>query len=332
MNEYDSPWKELVEEFFEPFMAFFFSEAHADIDWTEDPKGLDTELPRMDPDSEAGKRLADKLVRVKVKGEYVVVHIEIQGKPDELFDARVNVYNYRGCDRHLTDVVSLAILADGDAGWNPTGYVFARWGFKKSLEVPAVKVLTWAGREAELLACPNTVALFVAAHVAALTAEYGDDERAEAKVRILSALMDRAATFDGDDGRRWFRLIDWVLSVTPEQAAEVRKALKERVGRVMPYVTSFERLAREEGLAEGKLEGKLEGELQRAIRSLLRLSAARFGPGVLTDADLAGIDANGIDALEREALSTLAAPVEEARASFDRLLAALRAAATSSPA
>lgn len=31
--DFDSPWKETLEYYFEDFMAFFFSQAYADIDW-----------------------------------------------------------------------------------------------------------------------------------------------------------------------------------------------------------------------------------------------------------------------------------------------------------
>ena len=31
-DQFDSPWKEIVEEYFAEFMEFFFPDAHADID------------------------------------------------------------------------------------------------------------------------------------------------------------------------------------------------------------------------------------------------------------------------------------------------------------
>ncbi len=40
----------------------------------------------------------------------------------------------------------------------------------------------------------------------------------------------------------------------------------------MPYVSSIERIAREEGVAEGKLEGKAEAK----VEDLLRLLSKRF--------------------------------------------------------
>jgi hypothetical protein len=33
-TDYDSPWKEALDRYFERCMALFFPQAHADIDWT----------------------------------------------------------------------------------------------------------------------------------------------------------------------------------------------------------------------------------------------------------------------------------------------------------
>ena len=35
MSDFDSPWKEALGVYFEPFMAFFFPEAHADVEWVD---------------------------------------------------------------------------------------------------------------------------------------------------------------------------------------------------------------------------------------------------------------------------------------------------------
>ena len=34
-EDYDSPWEEMIERFFERFMAFYFSRAHRLIAWDE---------------------------------------------------------------------------------------------------------------------------------------------------------------------------------------------------------------------------------------------------------------------------------------------------------
>ncbi|MDZ4852984.1 MAG: hypothetical protein SGI77_27165 [Pirellulaceae bacterium] len=91
MTEYDSPWKEAIDEFFESFMAICFPPIHARIDWQTDPKMLDKELQQIAPESEIGVRVVDKLVEVQlISGtkEWILVHIEIltQAKKSLLSD------------------------------------------------------------------------------------------------------------------------------------------------------------------------------------------------------------------------------------------------------
>jgi predicted transposase YdaD len=71
-----------------------------------------------------------------------------------------------------------------------------------------------------------------------------------------------------------FRLIDWMIAL-PEALQPLFRQEHNRweEENEMPYVTTFERLAREEGKAEGKAEGLLEGLLE-AIELGLKL---RFG-------------------------------------------------------
>jgi len=69
MTDYDSPWKDLLNDYFEDFMAFFFPKAHADIDWSRGYESLDKELSQIVRDAELGKRLADKVVKVWRKAE-----------------------------------------------------------------------------------------------------------------------------------------------------------------------------------------------------------------------------------------------------------------------
>lgn len=79
--DYDSPWKEALEEYFEQFMAFFFPQAHEDIEWSREHVFLDKELQRVTPEAVLGPRRVDKLVQVWRKGgeeAWVLVHVEIQ--------------------------------------------------------------------------------------------------------------------------------------------------------------------------------------------------------------------------------------------------------------
>ncbi|MGH7136182.1 MAG: hypothetical protein ACREHD_10610, partial [Pirellulales bacterium] len=115
MPDFDTAWKEALEALFEPFMAFFFPDAHRDIDWTRRFEMLDKELQQITPESEQGRRVVDKLVKVwRTNGqdEWVLVHIEVQSQPDTDFARRMYVYNYRLFDRYNRKVASFAILGD----------------------------------------------------------------------------------------------------------------------------------------------------------------------------------------------------------------------------
>ena len=82
--------------------------------------------------------------------------------------------------------------------------------------------------------------------------------------------------------RQLFRVLDWFMALPPELEQSFRTEFARfEEARGMPYVTSIERLAREEGRQEGVAEG-----FQRAILELLELKfkkvaakhAQRFAP------------------------------------------------------
>ncbi len=113
--DFDSPWKEALEEYLEDFLALFFPQAHAEIDWTRPPVFRDGELQEVVRDAELGRRLADKLVQVWLRDgtdAWVLVHVEVQGQEEHAFAKRMFTYYYRILDRHDREVVSLAVLAD----------------------------------------------------------------------------------------------------------------------------------------------------------------------------------------------------------------------------
>ncbi|WP_256871763.1 hypothetical protein [Nostoc sp. TCL26-01] len=97
-TEYDSPWKQILQLYFQDFMLFFFPAAHEQIDWTKQPEFLDKELEQVVRDAELGKHLADKLVKIYLKnGEesWVLIHLEVQAQEESDFPRRMYTYNYR---------------------------------------------------------------------------------------------------------------------------------------------------------------------------------------------------------------------------------------------
>jgi hypothetical protein len=115
LSDYDSPWKEALDIYFERFLAFFFPQAHAAFDWSRGYEPLDKELQQIVREAELGRREVDKLVRVwRADGDeaWVLIHVEVQSQEQAEFPRRMYVYNYRLFDRYNRVVASLAVLSD----------------------------------------------------------------------------------------------------------------------------------------------------------------------------------------------------------------------------
>ena len=143
-DDYDSPWKDILHSAFPEFMAFFFPDAGARIDWRQPHEFLDTELRQVVQDAELGRRHADVLVRVTTLDgltEHVYVHVEMQGGRESDFARRMFVYHYRLFDRFDAPVASFAVLADDDPRWKPDGFSFEALGLTHSVQFRIAKLL-----------------------------------------------------------------------------------------------------------------------------------------------------------------------------------------------
>jgi hypothetical protein len=66
--DYDSPWKEALDAYFEAFLALLFPEVHTLIDWSHGYESLDKEFQQAVREAEVGRRYVDKLVKVWTEG------------------------------------------------------------------------------------------------------------------------------------------------------------------------------------------------------------------------------------------------------------------------
>jgi hypothetical protein len=231
-------------------------------------------LQKLAPAGETGRRLADKLVKVwgKDDGDAVYLHVEVQSREETDFERRVYVYNYRLEDRYNQPVVSLVVLGDDNPGWRPTQYFFEHWGCRKTFTFPAVKLLDYAGQEAQLEAHPNPFALLVLTHLQALATRQDAETRRAWKVRLVKGLHERG--LDAEDVRHWFRFIDWLLDLPPELEKQVWGELaRYEEEKRMPYVTSVERI----GFERGRDEGLKEGERKTLLENIELVLKLKFG-------------------------------------------------------
>ncbi|HKI33998.1 MAG TPA: hypothetical protein VKA46_19250 [Gemmataceae bacterium] len=242
--DFDSPWKEALDVYFRAFLLLLFPEIHADIDWSRPVEMLDKEFQQLVPKAAQGRRTVDKLVKVWRKNgraAWVLIHVEVQAHRDRAFTKRMCVYNCRIFDSHDRDVASLAVLADDDPNWRPRVYRRGLWGCSLRMTFPPVKLLDYAGREAELEASDNPFAKVVLAHLKTLETRDNPNDRRAWKVRIARGLSEQG--FPTEEVQRLTKMIDWLMELPTALERDFWRELHEyEEGLRMPYVTTLERL------------------------------------------------------------------------------------------
>ena len=262
----DSPWKEILEEYFPQFMFFFAPQVYQEIDWDKGYEFQDKEFQKLFPHSSVGKRYVDKLVKVFKKDgteAFVIIHVEVQGDKVVDFPKRMFVYYYRLIDSFDTKVFSLAVLTDSNPNWRPSKFEQEIWGCKVSLEFPIIKLLDYGDKWAELEQSTNPFAIVVMAHLKTLETAKDEQKRLEWKLTLSKMLYEKG--YSEKDVRNLFRFIDWLLMLPKGLNQTFKEEIaKHEEEKKMPYVTSVERLAKEEGMQQGEILDK-----QKVLRKLL---------------------------------------------------------------
>jgi len=253
-NQYDSAWKDIIENLFEEFLAFFFPQFYRDIDFSKGYQFLDKELGKITKDTEIGNRYADKLVKVFLKdGEekWLLIHIEVQGykEKEKEFETRIFVYNYRIYNKYGKEVVTLVILTDEDKKYRPDKYHFKLHNFEVYVKYPLVKLIDYAGEEEELKRSKNPFALVVLAHLKSLKVKKDEERKYRAKKELILLLNEKG--YSKEEKKELLIFIDWVLSLSREYEEKLEKEVGEEV---MPYITSWERKGLEKGLYQKAIE------------------------------------------------------------------------------
>jgi hypothetical protein len=282
-QDYDSPWKEILTRFFPHFMAFFFPDIHAAIDWPRGFEFLDKELQKIAVKAALGRRLADKLVKVYLldgREVWVLIHIEVQGKRERGFALRMFVYHYRIFDSYAKKVVSLAILTDDDPRWRPSEFGYDLFETGLRLKFRAVKLLDYTDQWEALAASKNPFAVVAMAHLKALETRRSPQLRFRWKLELVKGLYERG--YETEDVRQLFRFIDWLMMLPEELEKKLEDELAEfEEERRMEYLSGMERRAiqrgLEKGMQQGLQQGLEQGLEQGAASIVLRQLLRRLG-------------------------------------------------------
>jgi SOS response regulatory protein OraA/RecX len=118
----------------------------------------------------------------------------------------------------------------------------------------------------------NPFAVIVAAHLTTQETRRDGTSRYEGKLRIAKSLYRRG--YGRQDILELFRLIDWLVNLPEAAEQEFKKEIQDfEEENQMPYITSVERLARQEGVSQGIAEGII----QQRREDVLEVLEVKFG-------------------------------------------------------
>lgn len=276
-TEYDSPWKQMLQLYFEDFMQFFFPQAHREIDWSRGFEFLDKELQQVVRDAELGKRYADKLVKVyRIEGEesWILAHIEVQSQEEADFARRMFVYNYRIFDLYNRSVASLAVLGDENIDWQPNQFGYSLFGCTVDFRFPVIKLLNYSQRQFELEDSRNPFATVVMAHLVAVQTRSDRQQRKQSKLALVRRLYEQG--FGREGIINLFGFIDWMLTLPIELEQEFWQEIREfEASKRMQYITSVERIGIQKGIEQSQEQiRQVQEQSQNQIRQVLLKSIA----------------------------------------------------------
>ncbi len=263
-DDYDSPWKDIIEQYFREFMEFFFPEACDDINWKKGYDFLDKELQKIVREAETGRKYVDKLARVWLKNgaeEWALIHVDVQSQYEKEFAERMYVYNYRLFDKFHVHAVSLAVLGDSGAKWHPNKFERKKWGCEITFKFPVVKLARYKKQMQFLKESNNPFAIITLAHLKNQSTVKDRQKRLNEKIQIVKHLYQKG--FSKQNIINLFRFIDWLMTLPEELDASFTEELARfEEEKKMQYITSVERVGYKRGMEEGEKIGEQIGKIE----------------------------------------------------------------------
>ncbi len=255
----DEAWKNALDVYFREFMQFFYQEIAAQIAWEVKYEMLDKELQGLSAKSKVGKKLVDKLIKVRLKSGatcFVLLHIEVQGQYEINFAQRLFEYFYRLYDRYRQPVLTMVVLTDNRPNWRPKSYPMQVCGHKVNhFRFLTSKLLDYRDQRTALLEHTNPFGTIVAAHLAALDTRTDPNARYQHKFALMRQLYRNGLAREAI--LNLFSFIDGVLTLPKEFEIRYNSSIKQLEGEYnVRYITSVERIGREQGLKEGIQQGQ----------------------------------------------------------------------------
>lgn len=258
----DTAWKEILEQYFPDFLAYCLPRFYQIVNWDKGWESMDTELHAITKDNLTGTRIVDKLFRVTLnngENQLVLIHIDVQGEPENHFAKGMFTYSIRSFDRHDKPILSCAVLTDDNPAWRPSFYEIGVGGSKLRLDFLVIKLLDFHDRQQQLEISQNpfaSVILIQLAALAAKTKKLSDNKRFDLKFTLMRRLYEKG--FSKKQIKDLYIFIDWLISLPKELEFQYRvQVIQYEERHKMPYISNIERMGIEQGMQQGKRESML---------------------------------------------------------------------------
>jgi hypothetical protein len=271
MKRDDALWKGLIEDLADDFLTFFFPNAEEIFDFTRKISFLDKELEQLFPQQQDdfSPKYVDKLLKVYLKSgreEWILVHVEVQGSTDKLFEKRMFTYYYRILDKYDREITSLAVLTDKRNSFRPSMYKKDFLGASITYKFNVYKVL-----DAKIEDLEKSINPFASVIEVVLTAlkkgKISENSLYDLKMNLLRKLYDK--NFSREKITALFRFLKlYVRFESKELISKFDEELDKITNQsntmgLKEFVLDRERrMARKEGREEGREEGMTVKEIE----------------------------------------------------------------------
>lgn len=281
----DILWKGMLEEVFDDLLRFVFPKADQVFDMKRGFEFLDKELAEMypKPGKKSETKFVDKLVKVYQKDgseEWVLCHVEVQGKDDPTFAKRMFKYYCRIFDRFDKPMTAIAIFTGKDGKKLPSMYVRRYEGAELTYKYNTLCILDYEDRR--LAVSKNPFALvMLAAKKALLRGKNLDDVLLKEKLAIAKLLIKRGFSEEKTEAILSF-LHNYVRFVKPETNRIFEKELDRITGKVntMGIIEQVKQIKLDEAREEGREEARKEEKVQVVKRLLARAFSSKEIAGI----------------------------------------------------
>ncbi len=282
----DILWKGLLEWVFDDLLRFVFPDADKEFDMQRGFTYLDKELAELypEPETKADVRVVDKLVEVFRKdgrGEWVLIHIEVQGETKAadrpVFPERMFRYFYRCFDHYRRPVAAIAIFTGPDARRMPDRYEYIFMNARLQYHYNTLCILDYPDKD--LAESDNPFAWVVLTAKQALKKGKNLDNKLLAgKLFIFRKLYENGVF----EKQKLQAILVFLKNYIRFENPETNRIFKEEIDHITGKKNTmdiFEQVAEwklQDAKEEGKKEGVEEGKNQSVRSALANTSSFRW--------------------------------------------------------